>query len=146
MSKHRDYGAAQAALGVKKVEISSLLRKHKDFRARSCEAFEAFLAPKGHCTRQHWYGKSHLGYVDPVSQGIYCAWFEALLCVPSLLLLGERNTAREAALCANWLQIFRPKVSAEALLTGTADEDSLERWEAWQAALEFGLVTIQQPV
>lgn len=146
---HQDYDAAQAALGVKQADSTEpFVRKYKQFRARSRAAFEAIMEQEGQCTYQHWFRNQHIGYANPDSQALWCAWVEALSCMPSLLKLGPRDAERELGLFVNFRRQrdTTPAVHIRtALVTGTATREARRCWRVWQAALDFGLVTLQQP-
>lgn len=139
------YDNAQQALGVKMVKFETLARKHRQFRARIRDGFEAFLRTEGRSTTQHWHRNIHMGYVNVNSQSMWCTWVEALLCMPSLLKLGARSAEREAMLFRNFIFTYDHEMAEVAPEVGT-DEDTAQRWRAWQAALEYGLTTLQSPV
>lgn len=135
-----EYKAAIAAVGVKKVQYATLMRKYPQFASRSREAFEQLLKTEGLSFTRYMYRNQHLGYINVDSQSLWCAWTSALLYVPGFRRMGGRDAAKEAALFVISMKSYGTEVTIEDLQPGkhlSAEVGLL--WKSWNEALAFGM-------
>lgn len=137
-STYDEHMRAIAAVGVPQVEYDNLVptRKRTEFERDCRTQCAGFLRARGLSDEPHTFRNQFLGFVDRMSQGVWCAWTDALTFAPHMpadsaipsselfsLMIGSRGFADTAA----------------DVRAGRMSSDVALRWEAWQAALEFWL-------
>lgn len=142
----KGFDNALKKLGVSTVYLDELAEKYEQFGLRSRDAFEALLRQSRRSTTQHWSGDDHMGYVNHDSHSMWCAWCDALGCVPSLLELGPRSAERETELFRVFAHMSNSAEDSDTVSEIGTDDDTLRRQNAWRAALDFGLTVLQNPV
>ncbi len=128
------YKEAIAQYKVEPKTIDAHARRYKAFRRRSVEAFKAFVASQGLSTTEYLYRGRFQGFVNDTTQGLFCAWVEALLYAHGL---HKGHPGKSAGLFAVYMTSLDIKLSEQDVTKGRMDDPAKKRWAAWCAASAF---------